>query len=51
MATISGALSSYSRYNSGRGDFWVWLDFPATDEEIQAALAKIGNPEETFFSD
>lgn len=51
MATISGAISSYSRYNSGRGDFWIWLDFPATDEEIKQALEKIGNPEEWFFSD
>ncbi len=51
MATISGAISSYSRYNSGKGNFWAWLDFPATEEEISEALEKIGNPEEYFFSD
>ena len=51
MAQFSGALSSYSRYNSGHGNFWTWLEFPATDEEINKALQKIGNPEETFFSD
>jgi len=51
MATISGAISSYSRYNSGIGNFWTWLDFPATETETEEALEKIGNPEEYFFSD
>lgn len=47
---LKGYITNLSAYAAGelRGE---WLEFPATAEDIRAALERIGNPEEVFFTD
>lgn len=48
--TITGYITNLSEYVNGTltGE---WVQFPITDEEADAILERIGNPEEVFFTD
>lgn len=48
--TVKAFITNLGAYNAGRlvGE---WIDINATEEEHRAALERIGNPEEVFYTD
>ena len=47
-STLSIFLTNLSRYTEGEL-IGIWLPLPATSEELAAAYAKIGTPEDEYF--